>query len=703
MRPALADSREAIVDSPAALARVELDLFTFGGPDERLSEVSDAFAYLLGLTPGELNGRALRAFVHPEDVAVVSDSLAALTDKTRNATIECRFVQRDGRPVYLRWVARPLPTGALWRASGTDSAELVTLLRERRDLQTRLDLAIGQATAAMWDLNVLENRLNWEPQAAQILGVSPEALPANTSALAAAVHLDDSEAVRTALSELLVNGVIEIGLRIGQEPATRYLSLRGKVLDRDQNDKPVRAVGLLLDVTTEKAMQDQLLRMSVSDPLTGVPNRRAFDQSLRGEWRRCARTREAVSLIMVDIDDFKRFNDSFGHLVGDQALCVVARALATALQREGDLLSRYGGEEFAVVVPGADVAGALAVGQRLMNAVRAVAIRQAPGWKLSVSVGTASWHPDRELMKPPGLLARADEALYEAKAAGRNRMIAYEKSLAVRDSLQAAIATGLEEGQFELYYQPIIGLADGDVVGFEAMMRWNRPGHGVLAPDSFIPVADSTELVCDLGRWALRDAACQLAAWSHQDLHAGPLRVAVDVSARHAASPAIVTDVQAALAAAGIAANQLELELTETALRNDFGAGTELARVRALGVGVAINDFGTGHTSIAELAHLPADTLKLDRVFTASSDPRQHTLIELTIEAAHAFDLRVVAEGVQEEQTLHGFHDLHCDAVQGDLIARPMPAAQIPKWLAQWSTTPTAVRIAREVIIATPH
>jgi diguanylate cyclase (GGDEF)-like protein len=425
--------------------------------------------------------------------------------------------------------------------------------------------------------------------------------------------------------------------------------------------------------------------MSISDPLTGTPNRRAFDQALRGEWRRCNRARLALSMVMVDIDGFKQFNDRFGHLVGDQTLIAVARALTATVSRETDLVACYGGEEFAVVLPGTDTAGAQAMGEQLVKAARAIVVRQAPGWDVTVSVGTATWHPDRGVLKSTQLLGRADEALYEAKRAGKNRAIAYEESLAARDTLQLAIASGLEQGEFELYYQPIIRLADSQVTGFEALMRWNRPGRGLVFPDAFIPVAEATTLICDLGRWALLEATDQLGAWSHQDLGVSDgIRIAVNISARHAAMPAIVTDVQAVLAMAGIAPEQLELELTETALSADHSIRRHLACVRALGVSVAIDDFGTGYTSIAELAHLPTDVLKIDRMFTASADPHRRSLVKLMIEAAHASSVRVVAEGIEQEGTRQGLRELGCDAGQGYLIARPMPAGDVPGWFGGW-------------------
>jgi diguanylate cyclase (GGDEF)-like protein/PAS domain S-box-containing protein len=670
-----------------------LNLFSLAGPDARLREVSESFASLLGLTSGELNGRTLLDLVHADDRAALPQALARGKRGAAEAAIGCRFVQADGQSIYLQWVVRPLPGEDVWRASSIESDDLFNLLAERRDLRTRLDLAIGQATAAMWDFDIVEDRIGWEPQAAEILGVAPRLLPDSPAGLAAAVYPGDGQIVHEALGRLVTEGQTEVGLRVGEEGGVRHLSLRSRILDRDASGRPLRAVGLLLDVSTAKAMEEQLLRMSVSDALTGIPNRRAFDHALRGEWRRCTRARSALSIVMVDVDCFKQFNDSFGHLVGDQALITVARALAATPQREGDLVARYGGEEFAIILPGTDAAGAHSVGLQLVEAVRALTVRQAPGWSLSVSVGTASWHPDRELIRAPELHGRADEALYAAKAAGKNRAVAYEDSLAARHTLQAAIAKGIEEHQFELHYQPLIDLAHGEVTGFEALIRWNRPGHGQVTPDHFIPLAETTTLICDLGRWALREATHQLAHWTNESDIGSALRVAVNISARHAASDTILTDVEEALTAAAIPARQLELEVTETALRDGL-LGSHLACLRSTGVSIAIDDFGTGYTSIGELAHLPADVLKIDRSFTASTDRRTQDLVKLMIEAAHAFDLQVVAEGIEDDSTLAGLRALNCDTGQGYLLARPMPADQVISWHGAWRarTDPISTR-----------
>jgi len=399
----------------------EVELFSLAGHDGHLREVNEAFATLLGLAVEEVDGRSLLELVHPDDITQIVAGLAALQGGAPEVLLENRFLQPAGNAVHLQWVARPVPGTDLWWAAGRDTTEFHLRLAQRQRLRASLDLALGQTTVALWDLDVRTGAFVWEPQAAEVLGVPPEALPATAADLAAVMHPDDAASVLTAVRQLVDIGATEVGLRVGPDTDRRHLSLRGKVLDRDRRGRPLRAIGLVLDVTAEKAMEEQMLRMVMSDALTGVPNRRAFDQALRTEWRRCTRALEPLSVVMVDIDDFKSFNDTFGHLIGDAALIAVARALAATLHRAGDVLARFGGEEFAVVLPGIDDAGALVVAEHLVEAVRGVAVRQAAGWPMSVSVGTASWQPGSDTTKSTELLAQADLALYAAKAAGKDQ------------------------------------------------------------------------------------------------------------------------------------------------------------------------------------------------------------------------------------------------------------------------------------------
>ena len=403
----------------------EVELFSLAGHDGHLREANEAFATLLGMTTGQVNGRSLLELVHPDDIEAIVAGLAALEAGAAEVMLENRFMQPDGRAVYLQWVARPVADSDQWWAAGRNTTEFHRLLAERLNLRARLDLALGQTTAALWEFDVAKGLFTWEAQAAEVLGVAAGSLPSYPQDVAALVHPDDAADMLAAIDQLLSTGATEVALRVGVDANRRHLSLRGRVLDCDRRGRPLRAVGLVLDVTAEKAVEEQMLRMVLSDPLTGVPNRRAFDQSLRSEWRRCTRALEPMSVLMIDIDDFKHFNDAFGHLVGDAALCAVARALAASLNRAGDVLARFGGEEFTVVMPGIDEHGALVVANRLVEAVRAVTVRQAADWRLSVSIGAASWRPGCEMKESAGLLDLADKALYVAKAAGKDRAVGH--------------------------------------------------------------------------------------------------------------------------------------------------------------------------------------------------------------------------------------------------------------------------------------
>ena len=415
---------EALPGVGSASRTSEVELFSVAGLDGHLREVNEPFATLLGLSTTQAQDRSLLELVHPDDLGAVVAALAALEGGAAEVLLDNRFVKQDGGTVHLEWVARPVPDSDLWWAAGRDTTKFHLLLAQSLDLRTGLDLALGQTMAALWDLDVRQGRFTWEPQAADVLGLPADSLPADARALAAAVHPDDSDRLLAAVQELLTAGVADVELRVGADATARHLSLRGRVLDRDRRGRPARAVGLVLDITAEKAMEEQMLRMVMSDALTGVPNRRAFDQALRAEWRRCTRAAEPVSVLMIDIDNFKSFNDTFGHLVGDAALCSVARALSGSLQRAGDVLARFGGEEFAVVLPGIDAEGASVVADRLVAAARQVTVRQAGNRSLSVSVGLSTWVPGAVTCKSADLLAQADLALYAAKAAGKDQAFA---------------------------------------------------------------------------------------------------------------------------------------------------------------------------------------------------------------------------------------------------------------------------------------
>ncbi len=405
-------------------AHTEVELFSLAGHDGYLHQVNSAFERLLGVDPGGTEGRSLLEFVHPLDIPDVVAGFARLEAGAVEVLLDTRFLLPDASVVHLQWVVRPLAESELWWAAGRDITEFRRAVTAAVDLRTRLELAVGPASAAMWDLDPWARTLTWEVQAAEVLGVGDDELPPTTADLLALVHPEDQAPVSELIEGLRGPGdTVEVDFRVGEQPLLRHLRLRGKTVERDRRGRGRRAIGLIVDVSAEKALQEQMLTMVMSDALTGVPNRRSFDQTLRAQLRRCTRAGTAVSVAMVDIDNFKRFNDTFGHLVGDDVLCTVSRALTAQIGPAAGLLARFGGEEFAAVLPDTAGAEALAVGQTLVFAVRGSRLRQAPDWALTVSVGTATWTPGDPPVKPADLLDRADQALYLAKNAGKDRAV----------------------------------------------------------------------------------------------------------------------------------------------------------------------------------------------------------------------------------------------------------------------------------------
>ena len=450
----------------------------------------------------------------------------------------------------------------------------------------------------------------------------------------------------------------------------------------------VRMNAAITEVTASRAqreqLQDDLAHQAAHDPLTALANRARTLELVHAALHRARRSGVLVGLLFVDLDHFKAVNDTFGHRSGDDVLRETA-ARMLALVRAGDVVGRLGGDEFVVLVESpASEAALVELAERLVASVATPVQTGGRTVAVGASVGVAVARDGNA--DAAALLHDADVAAYRAKAGGRARVEVFDdalrRELEERAELEAGIRGGLERGEFLLHYQPVVTVAAvagvGVVEGYEALVRWDRPGHGLVPPDAFIPTAERSPLICDLGRWVLGEATRPLAAWPACAPPGAPApTVAVNVSGRHLASPDIVRDVAAALAASGVAAQQLVLEITETVLVDQPVAAAHLGGLRALGVSISIDDFGTGYTSIGQLQHLHADTIKIDRSLVASTAPGSEELVRLVVHAAHAFGLTVVAEGVEHEHQLSPLLLAGCDSAQGYFFARPQPAASI--------------------------
>ena len=453
------------------------------------------------------------------------------------------------------------------------------------------------------------------------------------------------------------------------------------MLKRRARSDIARAYAALVDEMNERrALQDDLAHQAAHDPLTGLANRARMLELIDAALHRGQRAGTLVGLLFIDLDYFKIVNDTLGHRAGDDVLRAAAERMRLQV-RAGDTVGRLGGDEFVVLVePSAMPSDLVQLAGRLIASVSAPMFVSGQEVTIGASIGV-SVNPDGGT-DANQLLHDADVAAYRAKAAGRGRAEIFDDALRSeleeRAGLEAAITTGLAAGEFLLHYQPVVNLTTGVEHGYEALIRWQRPGHGFVPPDDFIPTAEQSDIICDIDRWVLQQATCQLVDWIRTDPEGyADVTMAVNISGRHLASSNIVTDVATALGAAGLPAEQLILEITETVLIDEPVAASHLCALRELGVAISIDDFGTGYTSIGQLQHLHVDILKIDRSFLASATPGTRELVTLMINAGHAFGLHVVAEGIEHADQLTSLIQMGCDSAQGYHFARPQSAAEI--------------------------
>jgi diguanylate cyclase (GGDEF)-like protein len=429
------------------------------------------------------------------------------------------------------------------------------------------------------------------------------------------------------------------------------------------------------------------------DALTGLPNRALLLDRLEQLLGRAARTDRAVAVVFLDIDNFKSINDSLGHACGDELLCAVAGRLAGVV-RDGDTLGRLGGDEFVILA--GDLEPDVApehIARRLLDALAAPFVLSGRAdLPLTVSASLGIAMGDRE--RPEDLVRDADIAMYRAKRDGKNRSMVFESGMQVAAQshleLEMDLHAALAERQFRLVYQPIFDLRGMRVTGMEALLRWDHPVRGEIAPAEFIPTLEDGGLIGDVGRWVLEEACAQAAAWPATG---GPVGIAVNVSGRQLDSDALIDHVCGALAASGLAPGALTLEITETALMRDVEAtARRLTAIKALGVRIAIDDFGTGYSSLAHLQQFPVDSLKIDRSFIHRmlGSPEGEALIRTLVQLGKALSIETLAEGIEQHAQLEHLLVHDCDSGQGFLLARPLEAGAVDGLL----RAPAAARAA---------
>ena len=469
----------------------------------------------------------------------------------------------------------------------------------------------------------------------------------------------------------------------------RYAAWLAVSAVRLPNGEITHYVGTQADITERKLLQEQATRLAFYDALTNLPNRRLLIDRLEHCAALAARSHQISALVFIDLDNFKDLNDTLGHEVGDQFLQQVAQRLVQA-SRQADTVARLGGDEFVILMEHMGTTENEAMFQTKVAAEKILKAVKLPydltglSHHATCSIGAVLIGEQR--LSAQDLLRRGDLAMYQAKRDGRNTVrffrIELERALTFRTGLELELRNAITDKQLILHYQPQFNLAN-KLIGVEALLRWRHPERGLISPGLFIPVAEASGLILEIGDWVMRSACQQIAAWGHSPLTAG-LQVAVNVSARQFRQPEFVTWILAVLEENEVAPSRLKIELTESMLVEDMEETIQkIQLLKDYGITLALDDFGTGYSSLSYLKRIPIDQLKIDQSFIRDilGNPSDAAIAKSVVALGHAFDLDIIAEGVETIAQRDFLADIGCTKYQGYLFGRPGPAGDIEKLL----------------------
>jgi diguanylate cyclase (GGDEF)-like protein/PAS domain S-box-containing protein len=581
--------------------------------------------------------------------------------------------------------------------------------RESKQREELFQIVTENAADMIALVDVKGHRLYNSPAYKRILGYSGAEL-GETSAFEQ-IHPDDRFKVLEAAREARASGIgKKLEYRIRHKDGTwRVLESIASTI-RDEKGDVAKLVIVNRDVTERKRAEEQLEHNSFHDALTGLPNRRLFLDRLQHLFDRAQRDpARQYAVLFVDLDAFKVFNDTMGPAVGDQVLIEIGRRLAACLRQDDTIsrpqdevqiteavLSRMGGDEFTIVLEEVtDPSHAMRAAQRILAAVAEPFLVEGRERRTSASVGIAISTPASTHSRAEALLQEADVAMRRAKAMGGSRCELFDEAMHTRAvnrlKLEAELREAIARRQFRVYYQPIADLKTKQITGLEALLRWQHPEQGLVSPYKFMSAAEDTGLLVSAGQWLILEACKQLTAWTAEILTMDPVSMNVNISARQLADARFVTDVEAALRQTAIDPSRLHLEMTESVAAADPKlTATVLSHLKHLRVGVILDDFGAGNSSLSGLRQFPVDALKIDRSLISGmlTDRATCDTVELIIVLAHKLKLKVIAEGIETTKQLDHLLASGCDLGQGYLFSQPVEAKAAEELLRQRSLLP---------------
>jgi diguanylate cyclase (GGDEF)-like protein/PAS domain S-box-containing protein len=563
-----------------------------------------------------------------------------------------------------------------------------------RSSEARRSIATNSGRIAIWEVDLLTGNLTWDDNCFLLYRIDKQRFNSTFEEWKQAIHPQDLDTVTKSFQNA-VDGIGEYDLTfriLWPNGEVRYIEAHGEV-QRDQDGGALRMIGTNWDVTTIKTQQTQLELIAHFDALTNLPNRVLLADRLQQSMLQCQRRSQKLAVAFMDLDGFKAINDQFGHAVGDQVLIGLANRM-NEVMRQGDTLARLGGDEFVAVLIDLEEQTAIEpLLDRLLAAAAQLIHVDGHSLHVSASIGVTIY-PQTIEIDADQLLRQADQSMYQAKLAGKNRYHIFD---AMQDSSIRGLHESLEQirlalkrRQFVLYYQPKVNMRTGQVFGAEALIRWQHPEQGLLAPGAFLPVIEDHPLAVDIGEWVIDAALIQMEIWISQGMD---LRVSVNIGARQLQQENFVERLRTILAMhPSINPNTLELEILETSALEDIAQISQVIEDCAqLGVSFALDDFGTGYSSLTYLKRLRVKTLKIDQSFVRDmlDDPDDLAILQGVIGLAGALRREVIAEGVETPAHGTALLQLGCELAQGYGIARPMPADQLLEWAATWTPNST--------------
>jgi diguanylate cyclase (GGDEF)-like protein/PAS domain S-box-containing protein len=650
--------------------------------DGVLQFVNDRFCEMVGYVREELIGAQIEQLLASEDDVRLVRSRSELRQKGVSDQYEVRVRRKDGSIIWLEIGGAPVfdAAGRVVGSIGVHNEVTERRAAEEalRESEARYRLMAENSTDLIARVALDGTILYASDASRRLLGLEPAEIVGRP--VRELIYEEDRDEVRHLARLIHEAGPTTFSYRIRRADGTLIWFETTSRAVHHESGGVAEIVSVSRDISERRRTEEQIEHQAYHDALTGLPNRWLFRDRLTVALAQARRLKKPLGVMFLDLDRFKLVNDTLGHSLGDELLKTVASRLKSAL-READSVARMGGDEFTILLADAKSADdAVIVAQKLLEVVAQPMRVEEHDLFITTSAGIAMFPEDGDTAEL--LLKNADQAMYRAKDLGRSAVQLCNASMNDRSherlSLEIALRQAIERGELELYYQPQVHIGSGRVVGMEALIRWNRPGHGVVGPATFIPVAEETRLIMPIGEWVLREACRQAKVW--QESRYPDLRMSVNLSARQFQHNDLPRLIAAALEESGLAARDLEIEITETtAMQHTERTVMILSLLRDMGVRIAIDDFGTGHSSLNYLRNFPLDSIKIDTEFvreieTSASD---RAIVSAVIGMAHGLGLRVTAEGVETEAQLAFLRAHGCQEVQGFLFSKPKPSGEL--------------------------